>query len=248
MDERSTRVARRLEPVLLIAALLTIPATIIQESHHVGAPWPEIARYLNWLIWAAFVADAAIMLWIVPRRRDWLRAHPLDIAIIILTFPAELTAVQPIRLLRLLRLLRLAPAFKLLMTREGLRYAIALALLTAVGGGAAFASVERYSIGNGIYWAVTTMTTVGYGDIVPHTPAGKVVAVIVMLIGIGVATLVIGAVAQRFVAQSVEEVIAEVDAEEVDTLVLVREITDRLSHLEAAIERSNRGGAGGSTP
>lgn len=50
------------------------------------------------------------------------------------------------------------------------------------------------------------MTTVGYGDITPKTTEGKVIAVLVMLVGIGTATLLIGAVAQRFLAPSVEHV------------------------------------------
>jgi voltage-gated potassium channel len=118
MEERSARVAARLEIPLLVAALLTVPSTIIEESH-LRAPWPQLATYLNWAIWLTFLAEIVIMLAVVPSRRHWLRTHPLEIAIVLLTPPALLTAVQPIRLLRLLRvvrLLRLGPLFRLLLS------------------------------------------------------------------------------------------------------------------------------------
>jgi voltage-gated potassium channel len=116
------------------------------------------------------------------------------------------------------------------------RYAALLTVLTAVAGGAGFASVENYSVGNGIYWAVTTMTTVGYGDITPKTPEGKIIAIGVMLVGIGFAALVIGAVAQRFLTS----VVHEVELTEQDLVKEVRDITARLQRLERALEQRRR--------
>lgn len=226
LDERSQRMADRLEPMLLAAAFLTVPATIVEESH-VGKPWPQAAAVANWVIWLTFLAEVVIMLSVVPSRRYWLRHHLLELAIVVLTPPALLTAVQPIRLLRLLRVLRLvrlAPLVRLALSMEGLRFAVVLAGLTAFAGAAAFAAVEKISFGDGVYWAITTMTTVGYGDITPHTTEGKLVAVVLMFVGIGTATLVIGAVAQRFVATTVHEELTEVVADEEDLLVQVREI------------------------
>jgi voltage-gated potassium channel len=80
------------------------------------------------------------------------------------------------------------------------------------------------------------MTTVGYGDITPKTTEGKVIAVLVMLVGIGTATLLIGAVAQRFLAPSVEHV----EVAEDDVLVQVREISARLGQLERALREQTQ--------
>jgi voltage-gated potassium channel len=98
--------------------------------------------------------------------------------------------------------------------------------------------VENRSLGNGIYWAVTTMTTVGYGDITPKTPEGKIMAITVMLIGIGFATLVIGAIAERFINRPVHEV----ELTEADLLEQVRDISARLQRLERALEQRRADG------
>lgn len=58
---------------------------------------------------------------------------------------------------------------------------IALAVALDLIGGILFAIVEHLSIGIGLYWSVTTATTVGYGDISPHTTTGHLIAVFVML-------------------------------------------------------------------
>jgi hypothetical protein len=75
---------RRLEWPLLAAALLTIPATVIEQSS-VGEPWDTTATVLNWTIWTAFVIEVGPMLSVVDDRGRWLRDHPLDVAIGVLT-------------------------------------------------------------------------------------------------------------------------------------------------------------------
>jgi voltage-gated potassium channel len=79
-----------------------------------------------------------------------------------------------------------------------------------------------------VYWAITTMTTVGYGDITPKSPEGKVLAILVMFVGIATATLVIGAMAERFLSRDVQQV----EETEGDVLAEVREISARLARLE----------------
>lgn len=60
-------------------------------------------------------------------------------------------------------------------------HVIAIAGVLDITGGLIFAAVEHLSIGAGLYWALTTATTVGYGDIQPRDTAGRIVAVMVML-------------------------------------------------------------------
>jgi voltage-gated potassium channel len=235
VDDRARQAAARIQKPLLVAALLTIPATALQLSH-VPEPWRTIGDVLNWVIWLAFVVELIVMLSLVSHRRRYLFDHPLEVAIVFLTPPFFLGAVQGIRILRLLRvlrLLRLAELSRTVFSVDGVKFASVVAILTAVAGGGGFASVENISFGNGVYWAITTMTTVGYGDISPRTTEGKLIAVVVMLVGIGTAALLIGAVAQRFLAPSVEQV----EIAEDDLLAHVLEITARLNTMERVLRQ-----------
>ena len=246
MDERSRRVERRFEPIVLAAALLVVPVIVVEQSS-LGEPWRAIAGVTNWAIWLVFLAEAVVMLWVVPNRTRWLREHPIEIAIVVLTpplLPASLQAARVLRLLRLLPLLKIVPLARRLFSVEGLQYAALLAVLTALGSGAAFSYVEKgRSLWDGVWWAVATMTTVGYGDIAPETTLGRVVAIPVMIMGIGFLSLLIGAVAQRFVEAEVEQEVsdiedaleAEVGANETELLRELHLIGERLRRVEAAL-------------
>jgi voltage-gated potassium channel len=131
----------------------------------------------------------------------------LDVAIVVLTPPFAPAAflgfrlARLVRLLRVLRLVRTARMTRKTFSLEGVKWAAALTGLVALGAGAAFASAEHRSTSDGLWWAATTMTTVGYGDVAPMTGLGRVIAVGVMLVGIGFVAFLTAAVAQRFVAQ-----------------------------------------------
>jgi voltage-gated potassium channel len=86
MDARADRVADRFQRPLVVAAVLTIPVTILQLLPPAD-PWRTIADVLNWAIWLAFLAEVLVMLAVVSSRRQWLRRHVVDVAIVVLTPP-----------------------------------------------------------------------------------------------------------------------------------------------------------------
>jgi voltage-gated potassium channel len=243
VDARAERVERAFEIPMLIAAVLVIPAIVIEEST-AGQSWHDVALVLNWTIWLAFLTELVVMLAVVRSRREWLRKHPLEVVIVLLTppfFPAALQSARILRLLRLVRLLKLAKHARHVFSLAGLRFAAVLAALTALAGGAAFAESEGTSTWHGIYWAVTTMTTVGYGDPQPTTDTTRVIAIVVMLIGIGFVAILTGAIAQRFLAEEVQEVeaeITELEMTEQDVLHHVRALAAQVRSLEQMLERT----------
>lgn len=211
MDERSREIERRLEVPLLVFALLTVPA-IALEYGDAGQPWHAVGIGLNWAIWLAFVAEVVIMLRVVPDRGRWLRDHPLDLAIVIFTppfLPASLQAARVFRLLRLVRLLKAGVLARRVLSTDGVRDAAVLTLFAVLGGGAAFAAVEKekhLSAWDGVWWAITTVTTVGYGDPPVTTDGGRIIAISLMVTGIGFVAVLTAAAAERFVrTQRAEE-------------------------------------------
>ncbi len=91
---------------------------------------------------------------------------------------------------------------------------------------------EFPSVGSGLWWAIETVTSVGYGDIVPVTAAGRIVASLVMLLGIGFLTVITAAITSSFIAQSRESMPKENNAA---TEEQFRRIRERLERIEAAL-------------
>ena len=87
------------------------------------------------------------------------------------------------------------------------------------------------SIGSGLWWAVQTVTTVGYGDDVPTTVPGQLLATLVMLLGIGFLTVITAAITSTFVSRP-RQTPSESDKPSVDEL---RQINERLERIEAAL-------------
>ena len=90
---------------------------------------------------------------------------------------------------------------------------------------------EFHSVGQGLWWSVQTVTTVGYGDHVPETAAGQILAAVVMLLGIGFVTVITAAITSAFVARAR----ALESAKHVPDYV--QELNDRLERIETALNR-----------
>jgi voltage-gated potassium channel Kch len=130
---------------------------------------------------------------------------------------------------------RLERAVARAVTPRGAAIVIATATIAiTVVTGIAMTIVDRENyptIGSGLWWAVQTSTTVGYGDNVPTTVAGRLVAAFVMLVGIGFLTVITAAITSTFVSRSRLEP-ASTDAE-TSIAEQLRQINARLERIEA---------------
>jgi voltage-gated potassium channel len=235
----------RLRIPLTIAALLVIPDLILQEQP-LREPWHRVAVIGDWAIWLVFFIEFAAIVLLANDWRSWMRRFPLVLPMLVLTPPFAPAALQGLRAFRLLQLLRVARGFQFLskglLSLEGVRYVAALAVFLVLGGGVALAQVETttaHPVSNwdGIWRAIGFVTTNGETSDV-RTDAGRAIAIVLMLTGIGVFSVLTAAVAQRFVA-SREVPEAEAEAARIshgERAIMLRldELSTRLADVAAA--------------
>lgn len=152
---------------------------------------------LSWTVWAAFGVDFLIRLGLATERGSYAMRHWYDIALI------ALPLLRPLRLLRLVVLFRILDrsvgdslAGKTLVYAGGatsLATGLSAVAVLDAERGAPDANIQTF--GDALWWAAATVTSVGYGDRFPITTEGRVVAVALMFVGVGLIGTVMAAVA-----------------------------------------------------
>jgi voltage-gated potassium channel len=181
------------------------------------------------ITWIAFAVDYLARLFLSERRWSFVKRNPLDLAVI---------ALPLLRPLRLLRLVALASVLNRVgsSTLRGrvVTYVVGSTALLITCGALAVTDAERgrpganiANLGDGFWWATTTMTTVGYGDRYPTTTTGRVVAVALMVAGIAL----LGIVTATLASWLVERVAEATDVEQAVSRAEVEQLTAEVRRL-----------------
>lgn len=203
------RFSRVTELPMLVLALLFLPILLAPLLLPLSATTSAGLEAAAWMIWAAFAFEYGMKLYLAPDRRQMMRTHVLDLVIIVLPF------LRPLRAARVLRVVHAGTALgragvsaRRLLTRRGFSGFLLVAFATIVLAGllvwafeSGHADVEIASPVDGVWWALVTSTTVGYGDMVPVSPEGRGIAVLLMLVGIALLSVVTANIAAFFVEE-----------------------------------------------
>jgi voltage-gated potassium channel len=209
-QDRYDRFAEAVDTPMLVITILWLPVLIVPLITPVHGALAESLRAIDYTVWALFAFEYLVKLSLAPDRVHYFKTHVLDLIIVIVPF------FRPLRLLRLLRVFvvfaEVVRRAKSIFTHNGFHFVVLTAaalvfvcagLVTVAEHNAKGANIHDF--GQGLWWAIVTVTTVGYGDRYPITPFGQGVAVFLMLVGIGLIGALTATIASYFVQVSTSE-------------------------------------------
>jgi voltage-gated potassium channel len=214
--ESDTPAGRAFDLALLVAILVSVLAVMLESVAAIRAEHGRALRVVEWSITALFTVEYVLRLLAVDRPAHYVRSF-LGVVDLLAIVPSYLALVapetQPFMIVRVVRLLRVFRIFKLAhflveahllatalrASRRKIIVFLGFIATVVVIVGALMYVIEGEahgftSIPTSMYWAVVTMTTVGYGDIAPRTPLGQLVASLLMVLGYAVIAVPTGIV------------------------------------------------------
>lgn len=226
--EADTRAGRLFDLILVAMILASVTVVVLDSMASVHARYSTVLTALEWFFTLLFTAEYIARLSCVrhPRRYATSALGIIDLVALLPTYLAILVPglhalidVRVLRLLRLFRILKLGAyvaEFSMLgqalaaSRRKILVFMLFVMMVVTIMGTLMYV-VEGpdngfTSIPVGVYWAITTMTTVGFGDITPKTDLGRVIASAMMLLGWGTLAVPTGIVSAEFTAQRLNRV------------------------------------------
>jgi voltage-gated potassium channel len=211
-QDRYDRFGQSIDVPMLVVTILWLPVLIVPFVTSLHGSLGTTFATIDYTVWALFALEYVIKLSLAPNRGHFFKTHLLDLLIVAVPF------FRPLRMGRLVRLLRLARVgivvgeslrrSRSILTHNGFHFVVLAAGLIVFACAGLVTIAERgtrganiHDFGQGIWWAIVTVTTVGYGDRFPITPFGQGVAVLLMLVGIGLIGTLTATVASYFVQE-----------------------------------------------
>lgn len=254
-NERARRWAARLE-LPMIFVVLWIPIQWYLEIQ--GLISHGASRGGDWAVWMMFVLETTVLTTLVDDKRTYLLHNWMNSLIIVAGLPLIWDIAPLAGLLRSLRLLllvsllmRFSSTLRGILAHNSLGTTLGISLAVIILAGLLMAAIEP-TVGtpwDGIWWAWVTVTTVGYGDIVPTTAAGKLFGALLILLGVGLFSLMTASFSSFFIGRDVSKVeeeiekdVERVELEEVDIRATIERVSKSLSLIEARMDKIERKG------
>jgi voltage-gated potassium channel len=219
--EADTPVGKFFDIGLLLTIGVSVAAVMLESVTSIRQEYGAQLRVLEWAITAAFTVEYVLRLSCVEHPLRYARSF-FGIVDLLSLLPSYLSLILPgsqsllvVRALRLIRIFRIFKLSRFLGEANVLRTAVlastrkvlvfigtVLLIVTIVGSAMFVIEGPEHgftSIPHSMYWAIVTMTTVGYGDIAPQTVYGRLLASVVMLMGYGIIAIPTGIVTAEIV-------------------------------------------------
>jgi voltage-gated potassium channel len=230
--EADTPLGKFFDIALFVAIVLSVSAVMLETVSHIDAEYHTTLRAAEWVFTVLFTIEYILRLLCVkkPMRYALSFYGIVDLLSILPTWSLLLmpdAGAQSVLVIRTLRLLRIFRVFKLTyfltegsalwsalwQSRAKITVFIMTVVIVVSIMGAAMHLVEGStnpgfdSIPQSMYWAIVTMATVGYGDIVPHTPLGKTLAAAIIMFGYSLIIVPTGIVTAEISQQTIQRVV-----------------------------------------
>tara|TARA_B100000767_G_scaffold92110_1_gene88552 strand:- start:34 stop:864 length:831 start_codon:yes stop_codon:yes gene_type:complete len=262
-----TKAGKTFDIILLAAIIISVVGVMLDSDKQIHKKYGSILEISEWLFTIFFTIEYALRIYCAPDRKKYIFSTMgiIDLLSIIPTylvgFYAPIGSLIDIRIMRVIRIFRI---FKLTpYLRSGHTMQIALrssrpkiivfilyiSLMVVILGTLMYIIEGQQNgfdnIPKSIYWAVVTLTTVGYGDVVPITTVGKTVAVFIMMLGYAIIAVPTGIVSSELSKSRKDKELLknqdEILQKDEQIISKEKEILAKLDSLEKKIEELNKG-------
>lgn len=240
-NDRAKLWARRFEWPMIIAALWIIVDWYLSEK---GISSSALTLFTDWFIWLCFIVETGLVLSLVDNKKRYIADNWMNVLIILMGLPIiwgmEVFYAGMLRSMRLLLMLgiflRISTDIRAILSRNNLGMTLFICFLILLFSGFMISGIDPAfeTPLDGIWWAWVTVTTVGYGDLVPSTTEGRLFGALLILMGLGLFSMLTASFSVFFIAQDEKEMLEK----EADNIRRINQIESQLNRIESQLERT----------